>query len=59
MKGLKEQIQKGTLGNLYLFYGVERFLVQLYEQRMRKAYVGAGRRNDESGCNGKSRLMRI
>ena len=39
MKGLKEQIQKGTLGNLYLFYGVERFLVQLYEQRMRKALL--------------------
>lgn len=39
MKGLKEQIQKGQIGRLYLFYGEERFLIQLYEQRIKKALL--------------------
>lgn len=39
MKGLKEQIQKGQIGSLYLFYGEERFLIQLYEQRIKKALL--------------------
>ena len=39
MKGLKEQIQNGQIGSLYLFYGEERFLVQLYEQRIKKALL--------------------
>ena len=39
MKGLKEQIQKGQIGKLYLFYGEERFLIQLYEQRIKKALL--------------------
>lgn len=39
MKELKEQIQKGQIGKLYLFYGEERFLIQLYEKRMRKALL--------------------
>ena len=39
LKGLKEQIQKGQIGKLYLFYGEERFLIQLYEQRIKKALL--------------------
>jgi len=39
LKGLKEQIQKGQIGSLYLFYGEERFLIQLYEQRIKKALL--------------------
>ncbi len=39
MKGLKEHIQKGQIGRLYLFYGEERFLIQLYEQRIKKALL--------------------
>lgn len=39
VKGLKEQIQKGQLGRLYLLYGEERFLVQLYEQRIKTALL--------------------
>jgi len=39
LKGLKEQIQKGQIGRLYLFYGEERYLIQLYEQRIKKALL--------------------
>lgn len=39
MRGLKEQIQKGQIGKLYLFYGEERYLIQLYEQRIKKALL--------------------
>lgn len=39
MKKLKEQIQKGEIGRLYLLYGEERYLVQLYEERLKKALL--------------------
>lgn len=39
MKGLKEQIQTGQIGRLYLLYGEERYLIQLYEQRIKKALL--------------------
>lgn len=39
MKGLKEQIQKGQIGRLYLFYGEENYLIQLYERRIKKALL--------------------
>lgn len=39
MKRLKEQIQKKEIDNLYLFYGEERYLVDLYEKRIKRALL--------------------
>lgn len=39
MKTLKEQIRDGEIGSLYLFYGEERYLVQMNIQRLKRALM--------------------
>jgi DNA polymerase-3 subunit delta len=39
VKQLKEQIQKKDIGNLYLFYGEERYLIDIYEKRIKRALL--------------------
>jgi len=39
MKSIKEQIKDGDIGNLYLLYGQEPFLVRLNSNRLRKALL--------------------
>ena len=39
MRELKRQIDSGTLGNLYLFYGEERYLINMYVQNVCRALL--------------------
>ncbi len=39
MKELNEQLKKGEIGGVYLFYGEERYLVRLYTERIRRALM--------------------
>ena len=42
MKELAKSLEKGEIGNCYLFYGEEKYLIDLYEDRMKEFIASKG-----------------